>query len=66
MAGNTLSAKIGTIEDGLGTGNDLDFTELKLTRALASGATLNLVYDDYDNSTSASKEVIEIDLSVKF
>jgi hypothetical protein len=66
MAGNTLSAKIGTIEDGLGTGNDLDFTELKLTRALASGATLNIVYDDYDNSTSASKEVIEIDLSVKF
>ena len=66
MAGNTLSAKIGTIEDGLGTGSDLDFTELKLTRALASGATLNIVYDDYDNSTSASKEVIEIDLSVKF
>ena len=66
MAGNTLSAKIGTIEDGLGTGNDLDFTELKLTRALASGATLNIVYDDYDNTTSASKEVIEIDLSVKF
>jgi hypothetical protein len=66
MAGNTLSAKIGTIEDGLGTGSDLDFTELKLTRALASGATLNIVYDDYDNTTSASKEVIEIDLSVKF
>jgi len=66
MAGNTLSAKIGTIEDGLGSGSDLDFTELKLTRALASGATLNIVYDDYDNTTSASKEVIEIDLSVKF
>ena len=66
MAGNTLSAKIGTIEDGLGAGSDLDFTELKLTRALASGATLNIVYDDYDNSTSASTEVIEIDLSVKF
>jgi len=66
MAGNTLSAKIGTIEDGLGTGSDLDFTELKLTRALASGATLNIVYDDYDNTTSESTEVIEIDLSVKF
>ena len=66
MAGNTLSAKIGTIEDGLGTNADLDFTELKLTRALASGATLNVVYDDYDNTTSASTEVIEIDLSVKF
>jgi hypothetical protein len=66
MAGNTLSAKIGTIEDGLGAGSDLDFTELKLTRALASGATLNVVYDDYDNSTSESKEVIEIELSVKF
>ena len=66
MAGNTLSAKIGTIEDGLGTGNDLDFTELKLTRALASGATLNIVYDDYDNTTSESTEVLEIDLSVKF
>ena len=66
MAGNTLSAKIGTIEDGLGAGSDLDFTELKLTRALASGATLNIVYDDYDTTTSSSTEVIEIDLSVKF
>jgi len=66
MAGNTLSAKIGTIEDGLGAGSDLDFTELKLTRALASGATLNIVYDDYDATTSTTTEVIEIDLSVKF
>jgi len=66
MAGNTLSAKIGTIEDGLGTGTDLDFTELKLTRALASGATLNVVYDDYDATSSTSTEVVEIDLSVKF
>jgi len=66
MAGNTLSAKIGTIEDGLGAGSDLDFTELKLTRALASGATLNVVFDDYDDTTSTSTEVIEIDLSVKF
>jgi hypothetical protein len=66
MAGNTLSAKIGTIEDGLGSGSDLDFTELKLTRALASGATLNIVFDDYDDTTSTSKEVIEFDLSVKF
>jgi len=66
MAGNTLSAKIGTIEDGLGTGSDLDFTELKLTRALASGATLNVVFDDYDHTTSTNKEVLEVDLSVKF
>jgi len=66
LAGNTLSAKMGTIDDGLGTGTDLDFTELKLTRALASGATLNVVYDDYDQTATTSKEVIEIDLSVKF
>jgi len=66
MAGNTISAKIGTIDDGIAAGTDVDFTELKLTRKLASGATLNLIFDDYDSSAGVTTEVIELDLSVSF
>jgi hypothetical protein len=66
MAGNTISAKIGTIDDGIAAGTDVDFTELKLTRKLASGATLNLIFDDYDSASGVTTEVIELDLSVNF
>jgi len=66
MAGNTISAKIGTIDDGITAGTDVDFTELKLTRKLASGATLNLIFDDYDSASGVTTEVIELDLSVNF
>jgi len=66
MAGNTISAKIGTIDDGIAAGTDVDFTELKLTRPLASGATLAVIMDDYDSAAGETTEVIEIDLSVKF
>jgi hypothetical protein len=66
MAGNTISAKIGTIDDGIAAGTDVDFTELKLTRKLASGATLNLIFDDYDSAAGETTEVIELDLSVSF
>jgi len=66
MAGNTISAKIGTIDDGIAAGTDVDFTELKLTRKLASGATLNLIFDDYDSAAGVTTEVIELDLSVSF
>jgi hypothetical protein len=66
VAGNALSAKIGTIDNGIAAGTDVDFTELKLTRPLASGATLAVIMDDYDSAAGETTEVIEIDLSVKF
>ena len=64
--GTKLTAKSGTIEKGLTGGADQDYIQLSASRALASGATLVVTYNDNDTSTSASKENLEVELNVKF
>ena len=66
VAGNTVTAKIGELKDKIAAGTDADFTELSLKRALASGANLAIIYDDYDSSSSATTQVLEVELNVAF
>jgi len=61
-----LTAKSGTIENGISAGVDQDYVMLSASRPLASGATLVVTYNDNDTSASASTENLEVELNVKF
>jgi hypothetical protein len=68
--GTTLTLKVGELRGGVGY-QDASFSQIGAKRKLASGATLNVTYDDYED-TKASGAVItdtqklEIDLSIAF
>jgi hypothetical protein len=66
VAGNTVNFRTGSIENGIATGTDLDFSKVTVTRALAAGSSLELSLKDVDTSASASTETFEAQLSVKF
>ncbi len=66
LAGNAVTVKSGTIDDGIQAGTDLDYVQISASRALASGAKATVTYTDKDKSASTSTETLEIDLSVKF
>jgi len=63
--GTNVTFKTGTIENGLSSG-DQDYFQVSASRALASGATLVVSFDDNDTSATASKETLEVELNVKF
>jgi hypothetical protein len=64
--GNALTLKVGTIENGLGAGTDLDYTQVIASRPLASGATATVTYTDKDTGTATNKETLEVELAVSF
>jgi len=65
VAGNKVTGKFFTNEvDG---GTDIDFTKLIITRPLAGGTTLEVVYTDEDAAGSSSdKTTVDVELAVKF
>ena len=64
--GNKITVKSGTVEKALSSGTaDKDYTQLSVSRALASGATAVITYTDQDMS-SGDKQNLEIELNVKF
>ena len=64
LAGNTVSAKQITVDN---TGANTDITKFVVTRPLAGGATLEVVYTDEDTGTTASsRETLDVELAVKF
>jgi hypothetical protein len=65
MEGTTVDLKMGSIEKGISTTKDRDYTQVKATRKLASGATAVITFTDQDMS-SGSKENLEIELNVAF
>ena len=65
VAGNTVTVKSGSVEKGV-SGGDLDFMQVGVSRALASGATIAATYTDKDVTTTTDTQVFELDLSVKF
>jgi len=64
--GTKITVKSGTLKDGISTGVDVDYTQVGLSRKLASGATAVITYTDNDASASTSKENLEIELNVAF
>jgi len=63
--GNKITVKSGTVEKGLSSTTDKDYTQLSVSRALTSGATAVVTYTDQDMS-SGDKQNLEIELNVKF
>jgi len=71
MDGTTLTAKVGELR-GIATKQDAGFSQISAKRKLASGATINVSYDDYETHNLATTaamtdtQVLEIDLSIAF
>ena len=63
--GNKITVKSGTVNKGISTTVDKDYTQLSVSRALASGATAVVTYTDQDMETG-DKQNLEIELNVKF
>jgi len=69
--GTAVKFRAGSLQGTAGK-QDADFFRIEASRPLASGATLTVSYDDYENAgvaTSATKydnQLLEIDLAVKF
>ena len=69
--GTALKLRAGSLK-GIAGKQDADFMRVEASRPLASGATLTVSYDDYDDTNVATSgtmydtQLVEIDLSVKF
>jgi hypothetical protein len=66
MDGNKVTVKAGTIDNAFGANKDQDWTQVIVSRPLASGATATLTYTDADTSATADATTFEVDLSVSF
>jgi hypothetical protein len=65
MAGNTVQAVFFNVDDADST--DVDHTKFVVTRPLAGGTTLEVVYLNTDaNGTANDYEVLDVELAVKF
>jgi hypothetical protein len=64
--GTKVTVKSGTLKDGISAGVDVDYTQVGLSRKLASGATAVITYTDNDASATTSKENLEIELNGAF
>jgi len=63
--GTKVTVKSGTVDKGISATKDKDYTQLGLSRKLASGATAVITYTDQDMSTG-TKDNLEIELNVAF
>jgi hypothetical protein len=66
VAGNSVTVKSGSVENGIATGTDLDYMQIAVSRPLASGATFAATYTDKDVTATTDTQILELDLSVKF
>jgi hypothetical protein len=69
--GTKVKLRAGSLK-GIAGKQDADFMRVEASRPLASGATLTVSYDDYDDTNVATSgtmydtQLVEIDLAVKF
>ena len=65
VQGNKVTLKAGTIGFKAAT-LDRDYTQVTVSRALASGATATVTYTDKDTADAEDSQTFEAELSVKF
>jgi hypothetical protein len=66
MDGNKVTVKAGTIDNAFGANKDQDWTQVIVSRPLASGATATITYTDADTSATADATTFEAELAVSF
>jgi len=64
--GNSVTVKAGQIDNAFGANKDQDWTQLIVSRPLASGATATITYTDADTSSTADATTFEAELAVSF
>jgi len=64
--GNKVTFKNGSVEKGINASTDLDFTQVSVSRALASGANAVVTYTTKDASSSTDTDTLEVELNVSF
>jgi hypothetical protein len=65
IAGNTLLVKSYDVKTASTNGDD-SYMKIIVTRPLANGTTFEATYTDVDMATGADKEVLDLELAVKF
>ena len=66
IQGNTVTFKNGKIDKGINSSADLDYQQISVKRALASGATATVLYTDKDDSATTDTQILEVEVSVNF
>jgi len=66
LDGNKVTIKSGSIDKGIDASTDLDYMQIGVSRALASGATASVIFTDKDKTSSSTTETLEVELSVAF
>jgi hypothetical protein len=66
LDGNTLTIKNGSVDRGINASTDLDFTQVSVSRALASGANAVVTYTTKDASATTETDTLEVELNVSF
>jgi hypothetical protein len=64
--GNTVTFKNGSVNKGISATKDLDFTQVSVSRALASGANAVVTYTTKDASATTETDTLEVELNVSF
>jgi len=67
--GNTITFKNGSVDEGIGAATDLDFTQVSVSRALASGANAVVTYTSKDSGSVGAvteTDTLEVELNVSF
>ena len=64
--GNTVTFKNGSVEKGIDASTDLDFTQVSVSRALASGANAVVTYTTKDATSTTDTDTLEVELNVSF
>jgi len=64
--GNKVTVKAGTIDNAFAANKDQDWTQVIVSRPLASGATATFTYTDADTSATADATTFEAELAVSF
>jgi len=66
LDGNTITFKNGSVKKGIDASTDLDFTQVQVSRALASGANAVVTYTTKDATATTDTDTLEVELNVSF